>query len=168
MKNKPLTYLLIVSVAAVWGIIFYRIFSASDNDEIELKPIVKSGFVNESLDDYKFKDTFILALNYKDPFLGKVAEVAEPSQAEKPPVISSPAVFSNPKPLKPQTNWEVVKYTGFILNSSGKQVVALMTIKGKEQMLLEGQTADGVKLLKNLKDSVKVLYQDQTKFIRLK
>jgi hypothetical protein len=167
MKNKPLTYLLIVSVAAVWGIIFYRMFSASGNEEMDIQPTVRLGLVNESLDDYKFKDTFKLALNYRDPFLGKVLEVIETTPKEHTTTNSPSVAFINPKPLKPQINWELIKYNGCIINPLGKRVVAIMILNGKEQMLLEGQTADGVKLLKNYKDSIKVLYQSQTKFIRL-
>ena len=167
MKNKPITYLLIVSVAAVWGIIFYRMFSGTGNEEMDRRPTVRLGSVNESLDDYKFKDTFKLALNYRDPFLGNLLNKIETAPVENIAENSSAVAFIRPKPIKPQINWEMIKYNGCIINPLGKRVVAIMIINGKEQMLLEGQTADGVKLLKNYKDSIKVYYQSQIKFIRL-
>jgi hypothetical protein len=166
MKSKPLTYLLIVSVAAVWGIIFYRIFSASGEEGLPFKPLVQSRLTDESLEDYTLKDTFTLLLNYRDPFLSKSSEPAAPALSSNTPAVVN-STFAELKPQKPPVNWEGVKYTGFISNAAGKRLVALMTIQGKEYMLAEGQSASGVKLLKNMKDSVKVSYQDKIKNIRI-
>jgi hypothetical protein len=164
MKNKPLTYLLIVSVAAVWGIIFYRIFSAGNDEEEIFRPLVKSQFVNESLDDYSYKDTFTLVLNYRDPFLSTAIYYVEEKVAQ---VASKPIVF-NAAPKRPAINWNIIKYTGFISNPSKKSVVAIMSINGKEYMMKEGELVAGVKILRNLKDSVKVSYQNSTRFISIK
>lgn len=61
MKNKKITYLLIAAVLAVWGIIFYSLFNNIDSNEpIYVKPLQKIE-ANESLEDYKIKDTFILS-----------------------------------------------------------------------------------------------------------
>lgn len=43
-----------------------------------------------------------------------------------------------------------------------------MTVNGKEQMLEEGGILAGVKLLKNYRDSVKISFQNKTRFINLK
>ncbi|MFD2162267.1 hypothetical protein ACFSJU_07670 [Paradesertivirga mongoliensis] len=166
MKNKALTYLLILSVSAVWGIIFYRVFSATDSDEVVSGPLQKSTFVNESLDDYKLKDTFTLALNYGDPFLENSSEAIKANEPASQNTAVAIAIH-NPQPIAPQVNWDAVKYTGYVLNSSDKRVTAIMTLNGKEYMLSEGQDVAGLKLLKNLKDSVKVIYQGKTKFIRI-
>jgi hypothetical protein len=166
MRNKPLTYLLILSVAAVWGIIFYRLFNASGEEEKNHESFVPHHSPNESLEDYRFKDTFSLALSYADPFLkGISTPIQGGSVTVQNPVIN--ASLSSPKPIAPPINWEIIKYTGFILNSSGKKIVSIITISGKEYMLAEGDGVAGVKLLKNAKDSIMVSYQNKNKFIRI-
>lgn len=164
MKSKPLTYLLIVSVAAVWGIIFYRIFSAQGDEEISLTPLTKYNKVNESLDDYVMKDTFILSLNYRDPFLTDVPDVNI-----KTANITSEAQKSSVNELshKPAINWNIIKYTGFISNPLKKSPVAIVQVNGTEHMMKEGESMDGVKLIRILRDSVKVTYQNKTKFITI-
>ena len=68
---------------------------------------------------------------------------------------------------KPEPNWNAIKYNGFIVNPERKSIVCILSVNGKEYMLSEGEGADGIKLLKSNKDSVKVLYQQNTRFIKL-
>ena len=166
MKNKKVTFALIVSVAAVWGIIFYRIFAASAEDDPLPRPVVHQANSYESLDDYLVKDTFKLVLNYRDPFLDK--EDPKPDTTTITPKTVSSAGF-NPVRIsthKKFINWDIVKYTGHITNPESKKMVCILTVNGKEYMLSEGQSADGVKLIKSGRDSVKVLYRDKMKFIK--
>lgn len=164
MKNKRTTYILIISVVAVWGIIFYRIFTATQAAEPVSFNLPASKASYESLYDYQMKDTFTLALNYRDPFLG-----GEP-QSEIPvtTVPREPAGFvMNAIAAPPPVNWEIIRYTGYIMNPNIRRAVAIMNINGKEYMLSEGQKADGVTLIKSYRDSVKISYQSKTKFIRI-
>ncbi|PWG78042.1 hypothetical protein [Pararcticibacter amylolyticus] len=163
MKNKKMTYVLIVSVAAVWGIIFYRIYTAAAGDEEYVQPAAYSKTTYQSLDEYQLKDTAKLSLNYRDPFSGQAA-VPEPVVAENQ--NAKPFIASAPPP-PPPVNWSIIHYTGYIVNSGLKRMVAIMNINGKEYMLSEGQKAEGVTLLKNYRDSVKVSYQNKTKYIRV-
>lgn len=165
MKNKPLIYLLITAVAAVWGIIFYRIFSASDTGETNFKTLKSSRFVNESLDDFKLKDTFTLALNYRDPFLSDISASNESYTAKA--AIVPQALNSRSAPIRPAIDWNFIKYTGYISNRSKKSVIAIMLINGKEYMMREGELFEGVKLVHNSKDSVKVAYQNKIRFITI-
>lgn len=166
MKSKKLTYGLILSVIAVWGIIFYRIYVAAQGEESFAGGISYPKSSYEPLDDYKIKDTFTLALNYRDPFLGEAAKTEEPSaSASAVPAVANFAM--NPVPSKPPVNWEVIRYTGYIVNPGIKKAVAIMNINGKEYMMSEGEKADGVMLLKSFRDSVKVSYQDKIKFIKV-
>lgn len=166
MKNKTMTVVLIVSVMAVWGIIFYRIFQASgEESSFDTIPDVKKSSY-ESLDEYRMKDTLALSLNYRDPFSGKQMQVTTtsgvPSASDK-----TMTLMPNYASAEPEVNWSAVKYTGYILNPEMKRIVALMTIQGKEFMLSEGQQAAGVKILKNNRDSVKVSYSGKTKFLKV-
>lgn len=166
MKNKKMTWLLLLSVAAVWGIIFYRIFTAVDSQETLIPKTSFSKSSYESLDDYKMKDSFRLSLHYRDPFLGgevkpeKALDITSAAQPGNDFRINSPAPA-------PEVNWLVVRYTGYIVNREMKRIVAIMNINSKEYMLSEGQKAQGVVIIRNYKDSVKVSYQGKTKFIRI-
>ena len=159
-KNKNLTYLLICAVVVVWGIILYRvIFNNSDDDyQLKAQPVAKK---NEPYDQFELKrDTFRLALNYRDPFTGVVE--TPPKSVE---TIAKPTNFV-PPPFRPPINWGVIKYRGYVINPQTKKVVSILEINGKERMLVEGEFLEGVKLLKNKKDSILVYWQGKQKHIK--
>jgi len=68
MKSKSLTYFLIAGVMAIWGIVFYRLYTSVSTNE------------DTSTNDFKLQknvmkkdastDSFQLVANYRDPFLG--------------------------------------------------------------------------------------------------
>ncbi len=165
MKNKKVTYLLIVMVAVVWGVIIYRIFDAStgSDDTITMTNPVKT--IKEPYDDYMLpKDTTKLLLNYRDPF-GIVA-------FKDTTTIKAIATHHPTKSVtiipKVAFNWGFIQYAGYIRNPSSKKLIALVTINGKNEMLAEGETKDQVKLIKNQIDSIKVSFNGKTKYITLK
>lgn len=166
MKNKTMTVVLIVSVMAVWGIIFYRIFQASGEESSLGTTVDVKESSYESLDEYRMKDTLVLSLKYRDPFSGRQMQV---TTAPSAPAATEHQVMpiSNSLAPEPEVNWSVIQYTGYIVNPEIKRIVALMTIQGKEYMLSEGQQAGGVKILKNNRDSVKVSYSGKTKFLKV-
>ena len=104
-----------------------------------------------------------LVFNYPDPFSSNSIETTEETATMINKVVT-------PIPLapKPQVNWQAIVYTGYINNMSSKQKLAMMVLNGKEFMLAEGQSLNGVKLLKYAGDSIKLQYQNETKYIRLK
>ncbi|MXV15753.1 hypothetical protein [Hufsiella ginkgonis] len=160
MKSKATTYWLIVVVIALWGMIIYRVISATGNEEaIPLRMAVKA---KEPLRRYKIMDTVSLVLNYRDPFAGdkyrqeQVIVPAAPSSRQGPPPIQAPTM---PAPQ--------VRYLGYATSPETKKISAIIIMNNKEQMVSEGQTIDGLKLLKNLKDSLQVSYQGKTMFIKL-
>lgn len=94
-KNKKLTYFLICAVAVVWGVILHRVFFNNTEEDYVLKnPSAMAK--HEPYDQYVLKeDTFKLALNYKDPFLGGMA----PASTEKPEsAVFNTASFVAPPP----------------------------------------------------------------------
>ncbi|MBW4890129.1 hypothetical protein KXQ82_10400 [Mucilaginibacter sp. HMF5004] len=163
MKNKKVTYFLGLLVVAVWGMIIYRVFqavSAEDNHDFQPRLVEKK----EEYNDYEVpKDTTKLLLNYRDPF-------SEGKQKDTVEIPINKLVHSTaPHPItqKPALNWGFIRYSGFVYNPGSKRIIAIVSINGKQQMLSEGETADQVKLIKNMKDSIKVLYQGNTKFITM-
>ena len=147
---------------AVWGIIFYRIF-VSVPEDTSLPSSITSLKKDADMQSYSIQDTFTLALNYRDPFLDKEARPESFTQT------SDLTVIQDVKPVvKPLVNWDFYKYGGYIINPLTRKVVSIITIHGREQMVDEGQVTEGVKLIKNYRDSIKVSYQNQVRFITLK
>lgn len=166
MKSKATVYILAFMVAAVWGLIIYRVVAATGGDNDDVPPNRKISTPKEPLNDYAYTDdTTSLKLNYPDPFaletkpqpdtnLKLVRQVVHPTIKMTTPMIA-------PAPL----NWSFIKYSGYIKNPHTKRLIALMNINGKSLMLSEGESAEQVKLIKNLRDSIKVSYHNKTKFI---
>lgn len=158
-----MTYLLLCAVAVVWGVIVYRLFF---NDPVDDG---SSGFlqpktVHEPYNQYVAKnDTFKLALNYRDPFLGKIND--QPEALIK--VIPADHKASIPvKFVPPPVNWTVIRYSGYIINPKTKKIVAIVTVNDQERMMGEGEHFQGLKLLKNKKDSILVSWMGKQKYIK--
>jgi hypothetical protein len=160
MKNKKLTYFLVFIVLLVWGMIIYRVFAASGNDDP--LPVTTIKTAKEPYNDFAIpKDTTHLLLNYRDPFgIIKFRDTIALN-------VKHPKALVLEKP-KPAMNWSFIQYAGYIRNSSSKKLIALVTINGKSEMFSEGETKDQVKLIKNLRDSIKIGFNGKIKFILIK
>lgn len=162
MKSKKLTYFLIIMVIGVWGVILYRIFAAvGNNDDTAALPALKPQ--KEAYNDFTIpKDTTKLLLNYRDPFgLTKQKDTAMS-------IIKLSKHLNTPAMVKPGINWSFITYSGYIRNPASKKLVALVSINGQNLTLAEGETKNQVKLIKNLRDSIKIGYQGKIKFIVIK
>jgi hypothetical protein len=163
MKNKKLTYFLGFIVLSVWGMIIYRIFYAvSGNDDEGNIPAVATIQAKEPYNDFALpKDTTHLLLNYRDPFgLTQFKDTTEKmvkSGHHKPMTVSKPA-----------TDWSFIKYSGYIQNPVSKKLIALVTINGKNEMLSEGEAKDKVKLIKNMKEEIKISFNGETTLIPIR
>lgn len=162
-KNKKLTYFLICAVALVWGVILYRLFFKNAEDDYVLKS-ASAGIRREPYDQYVLKeDTFKLALNYKDPFLGGIAPASQPDLSGQ---VVKQVNFVPPAPVKPTVDWSVIKYSGYIINPVTKKVVSIIVVNGKERMLAEGEHFEGAQLLKHKRDSVLISWKGKQKYIK--
>ncbi|MGQ7855238.1 hypothetical protein ACUN24_13470 [Pedobacter sp. WC2501] len=161
MKSKKMTYLLICCVAGVWGIIFYRVFAGMTAEDT-VQPnsrTTREPFFN--MVDHA-KDNVILEMGYNDPFaLGG----SEPEQVKVSTNVQ--ALPPMPVPIKPQVNWSGIIYSGQIYNRIEKRHVAIISVNGKEVMLSEGERANGLKFIKRIGDSIKVEYQNATKYLSI-
>jgi hypothetical protein len=160
MKSKVTMYILGALVAVVWGLIIYRVYDSvgSGNDDI---PAGTSKPAKEAFNDYAVPpDTTHLALNYHDPFSEE--KIADTITRVK---VSSTKSREEKKPVA--MNWGFITYSGYVNNPAGKKLLAVMHINGKAVMLNEGETSQNVKLLKNMRDSVKVSFGGKTKIISM-
>jgi hypothetical protein len=158
VKNKKLTYLLGLVVLVVWGLIIYRVVNAvSSNDDDSTVAPVK--IAKEAYNDFSIpKDTTHLLLNYRDPF-GIVRQKDTARVVIRR--VTQPKIPIQVKPM----DWGFIRYSGYMLNPSTKKLIALMSINGQNTTLSEGQTKNDVKLIKNLRDSIKVSFAGKTKVI---
>jgi len=163
MKNKKLTYFLILVVAGVWGMIIYRVFSAVDNTDDDTTSVAPKP-IKEAFNDYTIpKDTTKLLLNYRDPF--GVTKRKDTTTRLRSITKPGPSIAVA---VKPAINWSFITYSGYIRNPATKKLIALVSINGQNLTLNEGETKNQVKLLKNLRDSIKVSFDGKTKFISMK
>lgn len=155
-----MNYLLILLVLTVWGLIIYRIVAKVSDRSRPLN--VPQDTVKEPYDDYALpRDTTSLQSGYRDPF-GLVA-FKDTSVSKK-----TPAVHIRARSSAPGINWEQIRYLGYIRNPGSRKLIAIMHINGKELMMSEGESAEQLLLLKNLRDSIKINYRGQIKFITIK
>ncbi|MFA6083768.1 hypothetical protein [Mucilaginibacter sp.] len=160
MKKKTLNYILIVVAAGVWALIGHRIFAGLAPQEPTLPARQGPGQLKAPADDYALtRDTTRLKLNYRDPFSSKKAP---DTSMTKPGRIA----LSAPRP-QTAADWTAIHYSGYMRNPGSKKLIALLRVNGRNLMLAEGEQAEKVKLIKNLRDSVKVSYQGSTRFIRM-
>jgi hypothetical protein len=161
MKNKKLTYVLGLAVAIVWGLIIYRIIASvnNGNDAMNNTPVA---ITKEPFNDYTVpKDTTHLLLNYRDPFgMVKFKDTVKTVSKHGKDYVKA-------LPVKPVINWGFIKYSGYIRNPNSKKLIAIISIHGKSVELTEGETAENVKLIKNMRDSIKVFFDGKTKFISM-
>lgn len=70
--------------------------------------------------------------------------------------------------MAPQAfNWGFIKYSGYIHNPDSKKLVTLLSINGQNVTLSDGETKAQVRLLKNMRDSIKISFEGKIKFITL-
>lgn len=161
MKNKKLTYLLGLVVLVVWGMIIYRVFNAVSGNDDSL-PAAPLKIAKEAYNDFSLpKDTTHLLLNYRDPF-----GIVKQKDTDKV-VVRRFAERKIPVQVKPM-DWGFIRYSGYMLNPATKKLITLVSINGQNITLSEGQTKSDVKLIKNLRDSIKIIYAGKTKFITIK
>lgn len=172
MKNKRITYALVLAVAFTWGLIFYQVYEsvggkgpglAPARPVAETIPVAARSF-----------DTLPLLANYPDPFLrnaepfagrpaeGVVRRVAYPAMHSGPAAGPAPAAKKTNAP--PDLGF--VTYLGSIHNPKNKKMIALLSLRGREYTVSEGETVDSIRILKTSRDSVKISYRNTTRWLK--
>ena len=137
MKNKKMTYLLLVLTVLLWGGVVYRIVSYTGNDS----PIPQNSVKESSMSRADTLD-FSLKLDYRDPFLntGRKQEVAGLRKV-------SNRVMSKSVPVLP-----AFKYKGLIRNK--KKIYAVIDSDGSGETVSKYMPIDGYRILTINPDSL--------------
>lgn len=159
--KKRINIILILAVIGLWGTVIYRavnqyLFSKKN---IEITPS-RVHFYSKLMT----KDTFLLEVIPRDPFLNKKNYSAIPIQKKiflNNPVIKKSIQILNKREA---SIWPVVLYYGYI---KGKREIALLNINKKLSRLGINEQKDGLIVRKIYKDSVEVNYNKEKKIIKL-
>lgn len=150
MKKKTKTYLLLMVVLIVWGIIGYQIFSRL-NPSVEqtvLQPVKK--YTSEKVSEQHF---YSLQEEYRDPFLGGFPQKKK---------------INTKKVLKtaPTVQFPNIVYNGMI--TGNKSTTFILTINGQQEILKLRETKHQVKLISANKERALVKFQGTQKTYLLK
>ncbi|MGV8094879.1 MAG: hypothetical protein AB2L24_23755 [Mangrovibacterium sp.] len=119
MKNKTATYALLVLSVVIWGIIAWKVFSTFNHKTQEKKADIR-------MIPAQKKDTILLLLNYRDPFLGKLSGNNPREDTTRNHVQHMPVIEVIPD----------FKYKGMI-TVGGK--ISVLINKGGEEMVVSPQ-----------------------------
>ncbi len=152
MKSKITTYLLLAAVAAIWGIIAWKVLSPSRPDTPG-NAAVCSASAKQGVPD-------TLLLNYRDPFLSvrKAAPVSVPTTG----------FTLRPLPVAPAPKKTVkhnVRYIGRIRRTGVEY--SLVEISGTHHTMKTGETQDGYRLEQIFADSLHFVFDGERCCIKL-
>lgn len=135
MKSKLTTYLLVIAVAVLWGIIIKRVFFSKPPTTVQQYTEVKSVVSEKSFEP--------LMLNYRDPF----RPAPQPKATVVKKEIAAPEV-------KKQTRKENVslKFIGRL--QCGDAVNYIIELNGQQHTLSHGEEAGGFTLSRICSDSL--------------
>lgn len=156
MKNKKNTYILLLVVLTIWGLVIYRFFSFSGNEvqaentsgNFRMKPLV-----------IKERDTFTVNVNYRDPFLGKMYLPVAKAR------ISSKKTKNN-KP-KDALLWPPVVYKGIVSDNKNRKKIFMVIINGQRYLMSEKDTEQEVTLTGGSREFITIKYKGKTDKILL-
>lgn len=153
MKKQHRTYLLLVLVIGIWGVVGFRLVKAiNPSNELENTAMDVQKFVPTEIKERK---KFDIVANYRDPFLGTF-ETPKP----KPKVKA----IKREVEQKPKKN---ISYTGFISGADAKNSIFFVTIDGTQHMMEINGTVQEVKLLQGSKDYIRVRHNGITEKVLL-
>ena len=132
MKRKRNTYILLAVVLTIWGLLLYKVFSySSPQPHTEtLGTVMQESPLQRNVD----VDTFSLAVNYRDPFLGKPYRRQKETKKTK----------TRLRPVSIQ--WPEITYQGIVSDSREKNKVFMVMIGGKSFFMRERQKEEEILL----------------------
>lgn len=151
MKNKRNTYILLVVVLIIWGLIAYKIISSLSSDDAEIPQ--QNTDVSFHPKPLKKADTFNIKTHERDPFLGTIEKPKKPS---KPRVIHKEPEIEIP-----------ISYSGFIKDQNTGQKVFFVHINNQQYLMKVNEVIDNVKLVKGNENEITVSYNKNRKTIKL-
>jgi len=149
MKNKKSIYILLPVVLIIWGLILYRFLSFSGATTIEeatsynyaVKPLA-----------VKPRDSFVINVNYRDPFLGKMYV---PAGSKSRNSGRGRKKLTAAEPLQ----WPTIVYKGIVSDTKNKKKVFMVIINGTTFLMSEKDKEQEINLKNGNRDFIEVTYK---------
>ncbi|TDQ21839.1 hypothetical protein [Tenacibaculum caenipelagi] len=149
MKKEHKTYILVIVVIIVWGIIGVQVFKHFTPKEVELPVANRQIVFNQN--EFSKRENYTVKEHNRDPFLGKS--------------LDAPKKQTKRKKVDEPINFPSIIYNGMI--QSGKNQSYIISINGNQNIQKIGQTINSVKLLSGSKKEIKVSYKGNSKKVTL-
>ncbi|KIA94981.1 MULTISPECIES: hypothetical protein [unclassified Flavobacterium] len=168
MVKKKINIILILIVLVLWGTVIYKSINGSFffNETVLKRQNSNNDFVFHQVN----KDTFELDKIKHDPFLNK--QLLSGTTVDEKQNLGFPTTKKNrasivPKP-KPNITWPDLTYYGYIESKGRNEELVLLKIDSKLCRLKLNSPMNGLMVKKKYKDSIQVIFNSETKIIRLK
>ncbi len=171
MFKKKINIVLVSALIVVWGIIMYKLFwPAGADEEIAdfTPPTATTGEV-------EVPDSIVLALDYRDPFLGKQKRPKRNHSSSSSGSNSNRGNSAQTRVKQPVKTvvpdavslWPQVVYVGMIKNAESSEQVAIVHVNNQSFQMAVGDSASGVVLGSMSSDSILVEWQSNKKVVKL-
>jgi hypothetical protein len=147
LSKQQKTYLLLIAVIGIWGMIIYQIFKETNTDTSTPTSTIQKKFIPQKIQQKK-EDT--LDVNYRDPFLGKVSRKIVRKKATDP---KQPIYFP------------VIIYNGSIIGN--KKTAYIISVQNQQKIIKIGQTFKDVTLVSANSNEIIIAYKKERKTIKL-
>lgn len=156
MKNKGLTYALLIVVGLIWYNVFFRVKSNLFGEEEAFIPAPSN---IQSIASIR-RDTFALKASYRDPFSGVPLQAAPVAGPEMP-------VERLPPPPPRQDVWPQITYYGQVKKTGSKEPLAILNVDGMQFYLRHGESIfDNYVVNRIFRDSIEMSHGKKKKMIR--
>ena len=156
-----MTYILLPLVVVLWVIIGYRFYNAVKGDDIVEVPTLPEAIAIEK----EVAAPYEWRLSYADPFLKNVPYSERHERVES---ISKQRVVEPSTLREGKVNsieWDKLKYLGMIRNNKTDKQVGIVTLQGVRKLVREGDRVSGFVIEQIQKDSIRVRYARQKKYV---
>jgi hypothetical protein len=150
-KNKKITYLLMVLVILIWGLIFYKIYSKF-GDKNQVERILPTSAIH--VENRQQDSVFTLSLDYPDPFLKGVEQSSDKS------LMTTTINTSDIKVV----NWPLIEYRGLLTNSNGNESTGLLRVQSTDHLVKLGKVYAAIIIRTITEDSIFLEYQNESRW----
>lgn len=147
MSKPQKTYILLIAVIGIWGIIIYQIFKEKNTEPILPTSNIQKKFIPQKIQQKK-GDT--LDVNYRDPFLGKTPR----KKAKKKKIVTQ-------QPLR----FPSIIYNGNITGNGNTSYI--ISVQNQQEIVKVGQTFRDVTLVSANSNQIIIAYKKERKTIKL-
>ena len=150
MSKNLRTYLLLALVLLIWGIIGFKVIHAISKDPEMPMVATQPTLIPKSTEK---RDTFELAANYRDPFLGTLP-------------LSKKRTVKRAVQKKPISKRNIV-YSGLVSQTGSGNTMYFVSIDGQQHIMSKNEEINGVRLLKGNGQHITVHYDGRSETIVL-